>query len=102
MTATGWHRITKSDYFIIFEGRDTAGKGGAILRFVRYINPRHYRRHALLLSGDSSGPVAIRRNVAADRIHFIIDRALPTGSHALICESILHGLIANVPFTPKS
>lgn len=32
---------------IIFEGRDTAGKGGAIMRFVRYINPRHYRIVAL-------------------------------------------------------
>ncbi|WP_020532830.1 polyphosphate kinase 2 [Flexithrix dorotheae] len=28
---------------IIFEGRDTAGKGGAIMRFVRFINPRGYR-----------------------------------------------------------
>ncbi|SHJ70199.1 polyphosphate kinase 2, PA0141 family [Malonomonas rubra DSM 5091] len=32
---------------IIFEGRDTAGKGGAIMRFVRYINPRYYRIVAL-------------------------------------------------------
>ena len=32
---------------ISFEGRDTAGKGGAIMRFVRYINPRHYRIVAL-------------------------------------------------------
>ncbi|MEZ5740345.1 MAG: polyphosphate kinase 2 [Burkholderiaceae bacterium] len=32
---------------LIFEGRDTAGKGGAIMRFVRYINPRHYRIVAL-------------------------------------------------------
>jgi polyphosphate kinase 2 len=32
---------------IIFEGRDTAGKGGAIMRFVRFINPRHYRIVAL-------------------------------------------------------
>lgn len=32
---------------IIFEGRDTAGKGGAIMRFVRYLNPRHYRIVAL-------------------------------------------------------
>ncbi len=32
---------------IIFEGRDTAGKGGAIMRFVRFLNPRHYRIVAL-------------------------------------------------------
>lgn len=32
---------------IIFEGRDTAGKGGAIMRFVRFINPRGYRIVAL-------------------------------------------------------
>src|SRR5210317_1132870 len=32
---------------IIFEGRDTAGKGGAIMRFVRFLNPRGYRIVAL-------------------------------------------------------
>jgi polyphosphate kinase 2 len=32
---------------IIVEGRDTAGKGGAIMRFVRFLNPRHYRVVAL-------------------------------------------------------
>ena len=32
---------------IIFEGRDAAGKGGAIRRFTEYINPRHYRIVAL-------------------------------------------------------
>jgi polyphosphate kinase 2 len=32
---------------ILFEGRDTAGKGGAIMRFVRFINPRGYRIVAL-------------------------------------------------------
>ena len=32
---------------IIFEGRDSAGKGGAIMRFIRFINPRHYRVVAL-------------------------------------------------------
>ena len=32
---------------ILFEGRDSAGKGGAIMRFIRYINPRHYRVIAL-------------------------------------------------------
>lgn len=32
---------------IIFEGRDTAGKGGAIYRFTRYLNPRFIRVIAL-------------------------------------------------------
>lgn len=32
---------------IIFEGRDTAGKGGAIYRFIRYLNPRFIRVVAL-------------------------------------------------------
>ncbi len=32
---------------IIFEGRDTAGKGGAIYRFTRYLNPRPMRVVAL-------------------------------------------------------
>ncbi|WP_020568477.1 polyphosphate kinase 2 [Neolewinella persica] len=32
---------------IIFEGRDAAGKGGAIRRVTEYINPRHFRIVAL-------------------------------------------------------
>lgn len=32
---------------VIFEGRDTAGKGGAIFRFTRYLNPRFIRVVAL-------------------------------------------------------
>jgi polyphosphate kinase 2 len=32
---------------IIFEGRDAAGKGGAIRRFIRYLNPRSVRVVAL-------------------------------------------------------
>ena len=32
---------------IIFEGRDAAGKGGAIRRITQYINPRHFRTVAL-------------------------------------------------------
>jgi len=32
---------------IIFEGRDSAGKGGAIRRITEYINPRHFRIVAL-------------------------------------------------------
>ncbi|MCU0329132.1 MAG: polyphosphate kinase 2 [Chitinophagales bacterium] len=32
---------------ILFEGRDAAGKGGTIKRFVEHLNPRHYRVVAL-------------------------------------------------------
>ena len=32
---------------ILFEGRDAAGKGGAIRRVTEFINPRHYRIIAL-------------------------------------------------------
>jgi polyphosphate kinase 2 len=37
----------KKRLLIIFEGRDTAGKGGAIMRFARFLNPRHYNIVAL-------------------------------------------------------
>ncbi|TNE88512.1 MAG: polyphosphate kinase 2 [Deltaproteobacteria bacterium] len=37
---------------ILFEGRDTAGKGGAILRFMRYLNPRQARTVALSKPSD--------------------------------------------------
>lgn len=32
---------------VLFEGRDAAGKGGAIRRITAHINPRHYRIYAL-------------------------------------------------------
>lgn len=32
---------------ILFEGRDAAGKGGAIRRFTHYLNPREFRKVAL-------------------------------------------------------
>ena len=37
---------------IIFEGRDAAGKGGAIRRITQYINPRHFRIIALNIPTD--------------------------------------------------
>lgn len=42
-----WLIETGSRLVIVCEGRDSAGKGGAIMRFIRYINPRHYRVIAL-------------------------------------------------------
>ncbi len=38
---------TNRRLLIIFEGRDAAGKGSTIMRFVRFLNPRHYRIVAL-------------------------------------------------------
>ncbi|WP_100615762.1 polyphosphate kinase 2 [Confluentibacter citreus] len=38
---------TNQRVLILFEGRDTAGKGGAIMRFIRFLNPRLFRVVAL-------------------------------------------------------
>ncbi|MEQ8315210.1 MAG: polyphosphate kinase 2 [Gammaproteobacteria bacterium] len=40
-------RESKRRLLILFEGRDAAGKGSTIMRFVRFLNPRHYRIVAL-------------------------------------------------------
>lgn len=42
-----WVQETNQRVLIIFEGRDTAGKGGAIFRFAHYLNPRAMRIVAL-------------------------------------------------------
>lgn len=42
-----WLIETNKRLMILCEGRDSAGKGGAIMRFIRFINPRHYRVVAL-------------------------------------------------------
>jgi len=42
-----WIFENKKRVMIIFEGRDAAGKGGAIKRFVQHLNPRRYREVAL-------------------------------------------------------
>ncbi|MFC1761648.1 polyphosphate kinase 2 [Planctomycetota bacterium] len=42
-----WVQKQKKRVLIILEGRDTAGKGGAIRRFTRYLNPRAMRVVAL-------------------------------------------------------
>ena len=38
---------TNQRIVILFEGRDTAGKGGAIMRFIRFLNPRLFKVVAL-------------------------------------------------------
>ena len=42
-----WVYDNKKRVMIIFEGRDAAGKGGAIKRFIQYLNPRKFRVAAL-------------------------------------------------------
>jgi len=42
-----WANKTKQRIAIIFEGRDAAGKGGSIRRFIEHLNPRSMRLVAL-------------------------------------------------------
>lgn len=42
-----WVMNNDKKVVILFEGRDAAGKGGAIRRITEYINPRHFRSVAL-------------------------------------------------------
>lgn len=42
-----WVIETNQKVVILFEGRDAAGKGGAIRKITEYINPRHFRIVAL-------------------------------------------------------
>lgn len=42
-----WLIANKARVLVIFEGRDAAGKGGAIKRVMQYLNPRHARVVAL-------------------------------------------------------
>src|SRR6476620_6492645 len=42
-----WIIAHKARVLVIFEGRDAAGKGGAIKRVMQYLNPRHARVVAL-------------------------------------------------------
>lgn len=47
-----WIYDNKKRLMIIYEGRDAAGKGGAIKRFTMYLNPRKYRVVALPAPSD--------------------------------------------------
>jgi len=42
-----WVIENRKKVVIVFEGRDAAGKGGAIRRITAHINPRHFRIVAL-------------------------------------------------------
>ncbi|WP_425049705.1 polyphosphate kinase 2 [Psychromarinibacter sp. S121] len=42
-----WAKDTGQKFVLLFEGRDAAGKGGTIKRFMEHLNPRHARVVAL-------------------------------------------------------
>lgn len=42
-----WAADTESKHVLLFEGRDAAGKGGTIKRFMEHLNPRYARTVAL-------------------------------------------------------
>jgi polyphosphate kinase 2 len=59
-----WILKNKRRVVVVFEGRDAAGKGGAIRRFNRYLNPRSMRIVALNKPTDiESGQWYFRRHV---------------------------------------
>lgn len=47
LKAQDWVKATNQKIMILFEGRDAAGKGGAIKRFMEHLNPRGARVVAL-------------------------------------------------------
>lgn len=47
LKAQDWVKATNQKLMILFEGRDAAGKGGAIKRFMEHLNPRGARVVAL-------------------------------------------------------
>lgn len=47
-----WAKATGSKHVIVFEGRDAAGKGGTIKRFMEHLNPRYARVVALTKPSD--------------------------------------------------
>ena len=48
-----WAQETGQKFVILFEGRDAAGKGGTIKRFMEHLNPRYARVVALTQPSDS-------------------------------------------------
>lgn len=59
-----WAIQNRKKIVVIFEGRDAAGKGGAIRRITAHINPRHYRIVALNIpTADEKGQWYFQRYV---------------------------------------
>ena len=51
LKAQAWVRETSDRVITLFEGRDAAGKGGTIKRFMEHLNPRGARVVALVPGG---------------------------------------------------
>ena len=51
-----WVKDTGQRIVMVFEGRDAAGKGGTIKRFMEHLNPRGARVVALEKPTDGSAP----------------------------------------------
>jgi polyphosphate kinase 2 (PPK2 family) len=47
-----WTEDTGGKHVLLFEGRDAAGKGGTIKRFMEHLNPRYARTVALTKPSD--------------------------------------------------
>jgi polyphosphate kinase len=47
-----WTADTRQKHILLFEGRDAAGKGGTIKRFMEHLNPRYARTVALTKPSD--------------------------------------------------
>jgi polyphosphate kinase 2 len=47
-----WAAETRTKHLLVFEGRDAAGKGGTIKRFMEHLNPRYARVVALTKPSD--------------------------------------------------
>ncbi|MFC5177172.1 polyphosphate kinase 2 [Nocardioides taihuensis] len=47
-----WANETRTKHVLLFEGRDAAGKGGTIKRFMEHLNPRYARTVALTKPSD--------------------------------------------------
>ena len=47
-----WAAETQTKHILLFEGRDAAGKGGTIKRFMEHLNPRYARTVALTKPSD--------------------------------------------------
>lgn len=47
-----WAAETRTKHVLLFEGRDAAGKGGTIKRFMEHLNPRYARTVALTKPSD--------------------------------------------------
>ena len=63
--AARWIQETGQRVVILFEGRDTAGKGGSIDMFARTLNPRQCRVVALTAPSGTGVSATMRRTMSS-------------------------------------